>query len=369
MGAISGSLDRKGSINVLFLPDYTEYNPYQRELAQALRRYGVRVTLSNGVGRFPVLGAVAACGKPDVLHLHWTHPFTASRAGSAWRSLAKSVRFLLELLSLKARGTSIVWTMHNLASHERRNWRIETLFNRVCAHLYDHVIVHCRFAERALVQSYVLPRNPQNRVTIIPHGNYIATYENAITSENARQCFGFTQQHTVFLFLGQIRPYKGVLHLIRAFRELDDARARLVIAGKPMGQAIADEVELLCSEDRRIQTRLAFIPDGEIQAHMNAADVVTLPYRDVLNSGGVLLAMSFGKAVIAPRLGCIPEVLDDLGALLYEPDSENGLLHALRQALEADLAAMGRHNLERARQLAWQDIAEKTYQVYRRCLA
>lgn len=362
------NLDRKANINVLFLPDYSEYNPYQRELAQALRRCGVRVTLSNGVGRFPLLGAIAACGKPDVLHLHWTHPFTVSRAGSAWRSFVKSVRFLLELLSLKAKGTSIVWTMHNLASHERRNWRIETLFNRVCAHLYDHVIVHCRFAEQALVQSYLPPRNSQNRVTIIPHGSYIATYENSITRENARQYFGFAQQHTVFLFLGQIRPYKGIFHLIAAFQELDNARARLVIAGKPMDDAIADEVELCRGEDRRIQARLAFIPDGEIQAYMNAADVVTLPYQDVLNSGGVLLAMSFGKAVIAPRLGCIPEVLDDLGALLYEPDSENGLLHALCKALDADLAAMGRHNLERARQFAWQEIAEKTYQVYRRCL-
>jgi beta-1,4-mannosyltransferase len=363
-----GRLDRKASINVLFLPDYSEYNPYQRELAQALRGCGVRVSLSDGVGRFPLLGAIAACGKPDVLHLHWTHPFAVSHPGRPWKIFVRSVRFVLELLWLQTRGTRIVWTVHNLVSHERRNWRIETFFNRICAHLYDHMIVHCGFAKQALVQTSWWPRNFEDRITIIPHGSYIATYDNSMNREKARQYFGFAEQNTVFLFLGQIRPYKGILQLMGAFRELDDARARLLIAGKPMDDAIANKVEAYRGEDTRIQARLAFIPDREIQAYMNAADVVTLPYQHVLTSGGVLLAMSFGKAVIAPRLGCIPEALNDLGALLYEPDLENGLLHALRQALHADLAAMGRHNFELARQFAWQDIAEKTYEIYLSCL-
>jgi len=230
------------------------------------------------------------------------------------------------------------------------------------------MIVHCHFAQDAVVQAYWLSRRLKDKIAVIPHGSYTATYENSMDRRQARQYFAFGEQDTVFLFLGQIRPYKGVFHLVSAFQKLDRPQARLVIAGMPMNEEIAKELNRHVRADKRIQARLAFIADDEIQFYVNAADVVTLPYQEVLTSGGVLLAMSFGKAVIAPRLGCIPEVLDNGGAFLYDPRREDGLLHAMRQALNADLAAMGRHNLERARQCSWDEIAQKTYAVYGRCL-
>lgn len=355
-------------MHVLFLPDYSQGNPYQWELAEALGRCGVKVSLSNGIGHFPLLGAIRTCGKPEVLHLHWTHPFMLSGSGSSWKSLAKSIRFVLELLSLKLRGTKMVWTVHNLVSHEQRNQRIELLFNRICACLYDQMIVHCRFAEEAVIQTYSLPRKFKYKIAIIPHGNFIVTYENSINRKQARDCFGFKEQEIVFLFCGQIRPYKGVFELVAAFQEMNHRRAHLLIAGTPLNEMIQAQLEDICKANHHIHMRLGFIPEDEIQIYMNAADVVVLPFQDVLTSSSVLLAMSFAKAVIAPRLGCIAEVLDNQGAFLYDPDHEDGLLRAMRQALNADLAAIGRHNYERAKQFDWDEIARKTYEVYQRCL-
>ncbi|WP_242482112.1 glycosyltransferase, partial [Trichormus variabilis] len=53
-----------------------------------------------------------------------------------------------------------------------------------------------------------------------------------------------------------------------------------------------------------------FVPSEKLQIYLNACDVVVFPYRDILTSGAVMLAMSFGRACIAPRKGCIAEVLD-----------------------------------------------------------
>lgn len=353
---------------VLFVPDYSRGNPYQRELAEALRRCGVRVSLSSGIGPLPLLGAVLSRGKPDLLHLHWTEPFTASRLAQ-WISLVKSTRFVLDLLSLKVRGIRIVWTIHNLAHHEQLNPRIELLTLRVCARLYDQMIVHCRFAKDAVVRTYSLPRELEHKITVIPQGSYIRTYENSVSRGEARNRFGFDEEDVVFLFLGVIRPYKGVFHLVSAFGQLDHPRAQLLIVGRPANEALRKKLEDHLRRHQRIRARLAFIPDDEIQIYMNGADVVVLPYRDVLTSSSVLLAASFGKAVIAPRVGCLPEDLDSRGAFLYDANQEDALMNAMRQALNADLAGMGRDNFERAGEFDWDDIARKTYDVYQRCFA
>ena len=100
---------------------------------------------------------------------------------------------------------------------------------------------------------------------------------------------------------------------------------------------------------------------------MKSADVLVLPYDDVLTSGSVLLSMSFGKPIIAPRIGCIPEVLDDQGSFLYYPNEEEGLLQAMQRALEANLDMMGQYNYNKARSFDWKGIAKQTYEVYCRC--
>jgi len=352
-------------MNVLFLPDGSFGNPYQRELANALKRQGVDVTLSNGIGHLPILGAIRAYGKPDVLHLHWTHGFLV--ASSRVKTFIKAFRFLTELLIVKFLRIKIVWTVHNLVEHERRHPRLELLFNRILVHLYDQLIVHCLFAQEAVIQTYRLPDRLKAKVNVVPHGHYVDSYENQLSQEEARARLGLGEEKIVFLYFGQIRYYKGVFQLIDAFRKLESPQARLLIVGRPANEAIKTQVVEHAQSDSRILTFLRFVPDKEVQLYMNAADVVVLPYQDILTSGSALLAMSFGKAVIIPNIGCVAEALDSQAAFFYDPNEEEGLLKAMQQALKADLAAMGQHNIDRAKRFNWDKIAQKTVEVYHRC--
>jgi beta-1,4-mannosyltransferase len=124
------------------------------------------------------------------------------------------------------------------------------------------------------------------------------------------------------------------------------------------------------ADDKRIKLVPGFVAPDEIQMYMNATDLVIFPYRDVLTSGAVLLAMSFGKACVAPRKGCIGEVLDNDGAFLYEPDDENGLIQAMNSALQkqSQLSNMGQHNLQLAEKYNWKRIAKMTSDVYYSCI-
>jgi glycosyltransferase involved in cell wall biosynthesis len=86
----------------------------------------------------------------------------------------------------------------------------------------------------------------------------------------------------------------------------------------------------------------------------------------VLTSGAVILAMSFGRACIAPATGCIQDVLDERGAFLYDPERPGALRDAIARALGCRdrLREMGAYNLERAREWGWDRVARETAHVY-----
>ena len=68
-----------------------------------------------------------------------------------------------------------------------------------------------------------------------------------------------------------------------------------------------------------------YIPDEELQHVMSAADVVVLPYLRILSSGAAMLALSFGRPVIAPRQGLLNDMIVSSVGLLYDPVDPQGL--------------------------------------------
>jgi glycosyltransferase involved in cell wall biosynthesis len=161
-----------------------------------------------------------------------------------------------------------------------------------------------------------------------------------------------------------VRSYKGVWELLEAFNALEDPGARLVIAGRAVDGAYAARLTAAARGDERVALSLDFVPDEDLQVYLRAADVVATPFLEIFTSGSVLLAMSFERAVIAPRRGCVVDVLDERGGILYDADDPQGLEGALRVAMSADLEAMGRHNGTELERFDWSRVAAATRDVY-----
>ncbi|HEY8415837.1 MAG TPA: glycosyltransferase family 4 protein [Thermaerobacter sp.] len=378
--------DSKGSaradpLRVWMLPDYSEGNPYQRLLADALEELGVRVTLAKRLAEVPrpTRGETGAdpdgrgrggpWSGPDVIHLHWTHGYMLDRR--AWMTFVKGARLVGWVAAMRRRGAAIVWTVHNLHDHDRRQPRLERLFHRRLVRLCDALIVHCQYARDAVAGAFAVPEALRRRTFVIPHGHYVGVYGDVRSREEARARLGLEPDAVVFLYLGAIRPYKGVPHLVRAFRRLDQTAVRLAVAGRPATDDLRTEIEAASQGDPRIRLFLQHVPDADIPVFMGAADAVVMPYEDIFTSGTVILAMSHGRAVIAPRRGCLAEVVDPEGGFLYSPDDPAGLERALRMALEAvdRLPAMGRHNRERVAGWTWQAVALETKRAYEAAVA
>ena len=118
--------------------------------------------------------------------------------------------------------------------------------------------------------------------------------------------------------------------------------------------------------------RYGYLSNEDMICYVRAADLVVLPYREIYQSGVVFLAYTFGRAVLATRVGSFPETVEEgRSGWLVEPEDVPGLSRALVAALSAPdkLREAGDY----ARHLAdtrygWPDIARQTEKVYRRAL-
>jgi beta-1,4-mannosyltransferase len=303
--------------------------------------------------------------RPDVLHLHSTGRYArGAGAGSAGRTaLAAAAR----LWRLRRAGVRLVWTAHDLQDHDSRHPRIDRALGAGVARLAGAIVVHGERAAGELRRRYRLGR--RTRVVVVPHGPF--THYAAFGSDGAsvRRGLGIAEDDFVFLFLGAVRAYKGVLELARAFRAsgLAERRAHLVIRGRSREASLSRRLDEEAARCPRLHLALGRVPDAELASAFAAADAAPLPYRAVLTSGSAVLALSLGTPVIAPRLPGLLDLVDESCALLYDPAAPHALPDALVRAFErrAELPELGRRGRERATRTGWEEIAERTLEVYR----
>ncbi|MFH0945717.1 MAG: glycosyltransferase family 4 protein [Planctomycetota bacterium] len=355
------------ALKVLFAPFYTS-DPYQSRLEEELRKFDVEVHRVPSVGtEHPSFVELVRSFRPDLLHLHWLHPWFL--APGLIRTMVRARVFCRQLKEARSLGAGLVWTAHNLVNHDRVHPRIDGQVTRKVARSADGIVVHGEQARAQLIR--FCGKEIADRVEVIPLGNHIGVYPNEVGRTAARQRLGVEPRQIMFLFLGRIRPYKGVFELIDAFAEAaPNNPCVLHIAGKTSGEETRLRLKRRCKKTPGVVLHYGFVPDDEIQVYMNAADFVVLPYLDILSSAATVLAASFGKAVIAPRLPCLTEFVHPEGAILYEPGEPRGLAGAIEAAAPARERAeeMGRLNLEVAERNPWSLSAERTARLYRRIL-
>ena len=168
------------------------------------------------------------------------------------------------------------------------------------------------------------------------------------------------------LFFGLLRRYKGVDVLLRALAGVPDAR--LVIAGDPVDrieplQALALELGLA----DRVEWRLGFIPDVELEALLADATLVALPYRRIDSSGVLATALGHGRPVVVSDVGSLGATVREFGAGRVVPPEDDAALAAALNGLLTDEAALAEAfaGTQHARAtLTWEAAAKAHERVY-----
>jgi len=296
----------------------------------------------------------------DIWHLHWPEGYLNDPSIVRASVLTGGLLGLIQCLKLK--GTKIVWTVHNLRAHEGYHPKLERKFWELFTELLDGYIVLSETGRLELLKRYPNLRDIPGFV--IPHGHYRGVYPNAIPKEKARRLLNLPLDAVIVTFIGQIRPYKNVPHLIRTFSMLNDSDVYLVIAGKPSSYSLEEEILKLSRSCGRVKLYLEFIPPEKIQIFLNSADLVVLPYSEIFHSGTALLALSFNRPVLVPNRGAMYELQRAVGrrwVRVYEPElTPDTLEYAIDWALKTT-----RPREAPLSKFDWENIARETVNAYR----
>lgn len=266
-------------------------------------------------------------------------------------------------------GIRVVMTVHNVLPHELRS--LEKTLYSLYYRLADALILHsvpnrCRLLE-------MVPSLDQRRLHVVEHGNYAHFRDLELDRQTARQKLGLPQEAQVVLFFGALRPYKGVDLLIEAVGPVRRAcpAALFVVAGHVLvgeGTQYEKQAADLGLGPADLELRFSYLSTAQAIAYVCASDLVVLPYREIYQSGVLLWAYSFGRPVLATRVGSFPECIEEgRSGWLVDKEDVAGLQQALIHILQ-DPEGLARAGVYARRlsdtRFGWAESARQTAQIY-----
>ena len=269
---------------------------------------------------------------------------------------------LLFVYAFLNRKTGKVWSIHDPILHSgEEKWQTQLGYNSF--RLLDaHFIIHNQTQRTAFIEQHHIRPDHCHFVRFGPL-DIFQLFSNGSVPE---------QQPYRVLFYGRISPYKGVEYLVEAAKI---ARQRLpeltvVIAGKPNYPIDLNGIR----DDPTFEVVDRFISNEEVVNLIGQCCLVVCPYTDATQSGVIMTAYAFAKPVLATAVGGIPEVVEEgKTGRLVPPRDVPALADALVAMLsdEARLTEMqqGIQEAGRSGPLSWNEIADRTLDVYRKSLS
>ena len=343
---------------LFFYPNYTETNPYQ-DLLYSDADHNTKIY--PGDIDIALVEATKKNNHKVIFHLHWTTPIL-SNANNEQEARYYLNEYINKILNFIFEGGALLWTIHNTLPHDCKFPEQEISLRKNLACLASKIHIHSKKSIPEIETLFVLPKN---KVHVIHHGNYVTENQNYVPRKVARKKFGFTSENIVFLFLGQIRPYKGIDLLLYAFSKLQKkySQAYLLIAGEPKLPIANNQIYNTSKLFDNIIVHEKRLNDDELQWYFNSCDFVVLPYKKILTSGSVFNALSFSRPVIVPKVAMLEEIIqDDYNGFLYELNSVSSLYEAMERAISISAdkrQLLFEQSLDSIKQYTWQDTCKK----------
>ncbi|MEB8057674.1 glycosyltransferase [Pseudomonas fulva] len=324
-----------GRENIIYGPDWSSSNPYQRLLYSALKAtYG-----SYATGFSPRQLTKAYLEEKlktnGILHLHWLHPFYEPQTPGSTEN------FIATLKHAKRIGFKLIWTAHNLMPHEmtEQTEAQHLIIRQTVLDLADVVIAHDGRTKAALISKFCFD---ESKCKIAPHGLYERTLPHTPAVRNAvRAHLGLPTDKFTLLLAGRIRAYKGIERALSLF--IDGKKSLLnncclVIAGHPDNPDIDERIKTAAEQYPSVLYLRGDISDEDLEALFIASDICLLPYEKSATSGLAFLSISYNKPIIASKLPAFKTFVDDGMAIWASTNDE------LEEAIEYTRTAY-EHNL------------------------
>ena len=339
---------------------------FVRNQVRALEeRHGVQTTLVVSRGRakgwpakflkyirLHLLAWARSFRRHDVVHLHYASP---AHLFAAWPALLPT-------------RTPVVVTVHGGDVHSlprrgvRRRW-VRLALRRAAA-----VVAASRDLKRELIDELGIE---PGKIEVIDVGCDLGRFAPASPQAvpALRRRLGLPAKGTVVLFVGHLNHGKGLDILLAALEALPgQSRLTLLIVGSgPLRERLAAE---FAARVPAIDVRWL----GEVEHSLmgdcyRAADLLVLPSRNEGRPAAILEAMACGTAVLASRVGGIPEIIEHgASGLLFDSERSDLLSSALDRLIsDRDLRTrLAGQALRDAQSHSLVGQSERVHAIYRK---
>lgn len=342
--------------SVVFLPDWSQANPYLGLLKAAIEENGYAVILRDFPhGIFSLNRTINREPGSAILHIHWINQLVGPLFWSPSTTITqlKLLLLALDVLIARLRGRKVIWTIHNLVSHESPNPALELRARRILAKTCNRVILHSQSALRQVEHTFGF--NLAQKASVIAHGNFLQQYPSSPAKSRALHVkWQLDGSQIVLLMFGELRRYKGVSTVLRAFSSTKRPDLRLIIAGSCDDDELTREIKQSEAMDYRIKAALGFVENSDVAPLFSIADIAIISFERALTSGSVILAMSMGKALLLPEAARVFDVVTEDGAIFF--DSQESLANKLLALQKRPLLEMGKCNSEVSKTFDWASI-------------
>ena len=204
-------------------------------------------------------------------------------------------------------------------------------------------------------------------IIVIPNGVDLKMFNPANRSlyrDRLRQKHGISRSDLVLMFAGGDWERKGVPYIIEALSLLTRPDVKLLIIGSGDEKFYGQLAEL-----KQVRGRIVFVSHSSVlREYYAASDVFVFPTIYEPFGLAIVEAMASGLPVITSRVaGAADLIIDGVnGILLRAPSDINGLAAKIELLLSnAELRkTIGERARETAEELSWDQVAEKTLEVY-----
>lgn len=355
---LCSSLSRFGADITLIVPENKEIrfpvNFVVKRIAPTKdNRYSKKKKLLKFIQYFLILLKLIIKGKNVIVHYQF------------FRNKIETLFYIL----LKLLGANLIHTAHNVLPHETS--KIDYILYFLIYKSSNMIIAHSNYIKNELSKKFKIK---VNKIIIIPHGNFdIYLPPKGIDKNLARKYFGLSNEDDVILFFGYIRENKGLDLLLDAFEIVAESnpRLKLIIAGSVQSNKLRknyeQKISIMKSRDRIVKD-FNFITFNDVAQYFLAADIVALPYKNIYHSGVVHLAYSFGRPIIATRVGDFEEMTENGQSGYLTPENETtSFARTIIVAFsnKSKLLKMGQYAKKLSQsKYSWNEIAHHTGKLY-----
>ena len=286
----------------------------------------------------------------NVLHFQWL-PFL---------DICSIERVFLKLIRFVSPKTKIILTVHNLYPHNFNDLQKESYRKRFdgVKNLIDTFILHLECSKAEFCEQFNMN---SAKVKVVHHGIFVP--------KNIEIVPHIRGEKLNLIMYGNQSYYKGTDIFVDALNLLpEDTKQKVhaTIVGKIDNGFYQELKQKTVNLD--VEWIPEFVSDDILYKKIMESDVIVIPYREISQSGVLLLALSFKRMIIASDLQSFK---DTLAGFTDDMFFENGNAESLAKVIEKEFVNEQMPNLQievlekLKKNYSWQAIANSYHLIYK----